>query len=234
MEATFRYVESIDSTNEYLKKHWAEFGPFAFLRAGFQSAGKGRGDHSWEAKKDENLLFSLLIKEPSVLEHVDMLVLRSALIVAKAIEGLGIEGVSIKWPNDIYVRDKKVCGILLEGRLPSFVVIGIGVNVNQTAFASYRTKATSLRNEVGENIDIDAFYAALTQGLLKAFETSENTKTLLEEFRKRDHLFLKRVSRRVGDHVVKGIAKGVDDSFSLLLEENGVITPVCSGEIKLE
>ena len=234
MEATFRYVASIDSTNEYLKKHWAEFGPFAFLRAGYQSAGKGRGDHSWEAKKDENLLFSLLIKEPRALEHVDMLVLRSALVLAKAIEGLSVQGVSIKWPNDIYVHDKKVCGILLEGRLPSFVVIGIGVNVNQTTFASYRTKATSLRNEVGENIDIDAFYGTLTQGLLKAFEAEEDMKTLLEEFRKRDYLFGKEVTRLVGDQVVEGIAKGVDDSFSLLLEENGVITPVCSGEITMK
>ena len=225
---------SLPSTNAYFKQHWTEFGPFAFVRADFQSKGKGREDRSWNASAGENLLFSMLIKKKSLFDHVGLLSLGAALAVTKALEAFGVVDVAIKWPNDVYVSGKKICGILLEGQLPEYAIVGIGVNINQKPFAGeYRHPPTSMALELGKEIDIDALYAEVRKNLLSLFgETRLDGKKMLEEFEAYDFLKGKTVSRMVNGTVLEGTACGVDEEYRLILKIGDKKTLVYSGEIQ--
>ena len=128
------------------------------MDASYQKKGKGRLGRKWEASKDEALMFSVLIKDKKLLQNAPILSLVAGSAVFKYLLQIGLENVSIKWPNDIYVNGKKICGILLESvshEKIDAVIIGIGLNVNQETFPEgfYRTP-TSIRLETGSREDL--------------------------------------------------------------------------------
>lgn len=152
------HFNEIDSTNTYLKENYRIYKNLSFVDASYQKKGKGRLGRSWEAKKDESLMFSVLIKDKKLLQNAPILSLVAGCAVFKFLQQIGLENVSIKWPNDIYVSGKKVCGILLESvshEKIDAVIIGIGLNVNQETFPEgfYRTP-TSIRLETGSRVDL--------------------------------------------------------------------------------
>lgn len=229
------YFPAIDSTNDYVKAHQDELADLAVVSADYQSKGKGRNERSWLAKAGENLLFSLLIKSPKTLRFGAKLSLVAAVIVAKTIEYFGLADVSLKWPNDVYIHGKKTCGILLEGQLPNFIVIGIGINVNQTEFlGEYRHQPTSLSLELGKDIDIAAFKERLFNNLYEAFCSLDSLKPYLLYFRKHDFLLGKMVYATLNDEQCWGLIRGVDDEFRILFEPEGSgnIYVLSSGEIQ--
>ena len=134
------YLESIDSTNNEIKRR-AVAGETEGLviSAGKQTAGRGRSGHQWEAPADISIATSLLLRPTVAIDHLSSLTLVAAVAVRRAIEELyGIE-TWIKWPNDVIIHGKKVCGILTEMSASEgkaeYVVVGIGVNVHQTSFS---------------------------------------------------------------------------------------------------
>ncbi|MBR6056472.1 MAG: biotin--[Bacilli bacterium] len=152
------HFNEIDSTNTYLKENYRIYKNLSFVDASYQSKGKGRLGRKWEASKDEALMFSVLIKDKKLLQNAPILSLVAGSAVFKFLEQIGLENVSIKWPNDIYVNGKKICGILLESvshEKIDAVIIGIGLNVNQETFPEgfYRTP-TSIRLETGSTMDL--------------------------------------------------------------------------------
>lgn len=226
---------AIDSTNDYVKAHHDELADLAVVSADYQSKGKGRNERSWLAKAGENLLFSLLVKNPEALRYGAKLSLVAAVIVAKTIESFGLADVSLKWPNDIYIHGKKTCGILLEGQLPNFIVIGIGININQAEFlGEYRHQPTSLSLELGKDIDIAAFKERLFNNLYEAFSSLDSLKPYLLYFRKHDFLLGKMVYATLNDEQCWGLIRGVDDEFRILFEPEGSgnIYVLSSGEIQ--
>ena len=229
------HFPAIDSTNDYVKANHDELDDLALVSADYQSKGKGRNERSWLAKAGENLLFSLLIKSPEALRFGAKLSLAASVIVAKTIESLGIPDVSLKWPNDVYIRGKKTCGILLEGQLPNFIVIGIGINVNQKEFlGEYRHQPTSLSLELGKDIDIASFKDGLFHNLYEAFSAPNSLKPYLLYFRKHDFLLGKMVYATLDDGQCHGLIRGVDDEFRILFEPEGSgnIYVLSSGEIQ--
>lgn len=223
---------SLPSSNTYLIEHWTEFGPFAFVRTDFQSAGKGRGDHTWSSAPGENLLFSMLIKNPDA-SKVGLYSLGAAVAVTLSLKELGLDGLTIKWPNDVYCGDKKICGILLQGSLPDYLVIGIGVNVNQKTFeGDYAHAPTSYYLEKGEEGDNDKLFDLICGYLVNYFDVAsiEGDK-LLREFRKRDYLYGKNIRRLDKGKTVSGVAIGVDEAFNLIVNEDGKRRLINSGEI---
>ena len=151
MDYHYLHFDEIDSTNHYLMNSYQLLDNFTFVSTDYQSKGKGRNDRVWESIKGLNLMFSILIKDSKLINEFNALSLMSAVEVAQVLESYGIDNVSIKWPNDVLVNDKKICGILLEGQLPEYVVIGIGLNVNQKEFPdNLRRPATSLVNELNK------------------------------------------------------------------------------------
>lgn len=152
------HFSEVDSTNTYLKDNYRIYKNLSFVDASYQSKGKGRLGRAWEANKDESLMFSVLIKDKKLLQNAPKLSLVAGVAVFKYLQQIGLKNVSIKWPNDIYVDGKKICGILLESVSHEKIdasIIGIGLNVNQETFPEgfYRTP-TSIRLETGSTMDL--------------------------------------------------------------------------------
>jgi BirA family biotin operon repressor/biotin-[acetyl-CoA-carboxylase] ligase len=143
--------DSIDSTNtcaRTMANAWAPEGTLVI--AEFQTAGRGRLGRPWNSNADQNLTFSVVLRPGKETESMNLLPLLAGIAVANAIREVTGQEPECKWPNDILINGKKVCGILLEGALSDngvdFVVAGIGMNVNQTEFpADLSASATSLR-----------------------------------------------------------------------------------------
>lgn len=156
---TGRYFKSIDSTNTFAKRfaETPESGT-ALIVAEEQTSGRGRLGREWLSASGMGLYFTLLIKpeiEPSRATLITQIV---AVAVAEAIETLTGLTVGIKWPNDLIINNKKVCGILTElsaeMTVVNYLAVGIGINVNQTVFPeAIEVKASSLARLCGHRID---------------------------------------------------------------------------------
>lgn len=148
-EPRFVWLDRVDSTNSYCMKIAAEGEPEGLAVAAFiQEQGRGQRGNSWESEEGKNLTFSLLLR-PNFLKVEQQFALSKAIVLSicdwLTINGLGA---CIKWPNDIYVGDRKICGILIENSFSSpsleVSVIGIGLNLNQSSFSKDIPNPTSM------------------------------------------------------------------------------------------
>ena len=168
------HIEETDSTNRWMKENGK--GEMVVV-ADYQTAGKGCGSNSWEAERGQNLLFSVML-HPKCLQAKNQFIITQVISVAlcKTLEKY-VEQVTIKWPNDIYVGDKKICGMLIENRLQGSTIkdsiIGIGLNVNQTTFKSDAPNPVSIRQLTGKETDLEE----LLQAFLRAFDVTYHSKT---------------------------------------------------------
>ena len=139
-------IEETDSTNRWLKAHGNESN--LCVVAEYQTAGKGCGTNSWESERGKNLTFSMLIHPTDIPASEQFRITEIVSVAICEVLEQYIGDVSIKWPNDIYVGERKICGILIENRLQGSVmkdsIIGIGLNVNQTVFVSDAPNPVSL------------------------------------------------------------------------------------------
>lgn len=229
------HFDSVDSTNKYLKDNYDKLDTFTFVSADYQSQGKGREDRIWNANKGENLLFSLLIKDEGIVEDGSFISLVTAVTISVLLEAYGLKKVKIKWPNDIYVNDKKIAGILLEGRMPHYLVVGVGVNVNQKEFdGEYRQTPTSMYLELNEETDINVFKKDVYETLMINLEHYSSAKEVfLRYFKKHDYLLNKKVSYAINNEIRFGKVKGVDKNFNIIIRDWHGRHHISSGEINL-
>ena len=144
------YYETLDSTNTQIGQmaiQGAEHG--TVVVADKQTAGKGRRGRVWESLSGENIYMSILLRPEINVNQAPMITLVMAYSVVKAIRKLGFTEAQIKWPNDIVISGKKVCGILTEMFTKDtgidYVVVGVGINVNTKGFSEeIKDTATSL------------------------------------------------------------------------------------------
>ena len=230
------YFEEIDSTNKYIKNHYLDLDNYTFVTTSYQTEGKGRNKRIWKSNKGENLLFSLLIKDKNLTQLGGYLSLVTSVSVAQVIERYGINNVSIKWPNDINVNDKKVCGILLEGQVPDYLAIGIGINVNQKVFdGEYHISPTSLALESGKNVNLNDFKRDLHENLIKNISNIVSLKqTFLNYFNSHNYLKNKIISFIYNNQELTGSVLSVSDDFSLLIDSNNGVIKVNSGEVHIK
>ena len=164
------YIARTNSTNSLMKEliangQW----PTAekYIYAGYQTAGRGQTGNGWESEEGKNLLCSILLPPAKNIYFLNI-------AVSVAIIRLLDEQITIKWPNDIYWKDKKLAGILLEnaiiGSEVTYVIAGIGLNVNQEKFVSDAPNPVSLKQITGKEYDIDQ----LMKDLYKAVTTVLN------------------------------------------------------------
>ena len=164
-EVKIQWQEEVDSTNSEVLRHIQELDNLTVVAAVHQTAGRGQRGNSWLAGKGENLTFSILAKfgdgtfGPLEASRQFDLTRRVTLGVSDYLDYKGI-GCSIKWPNDIYVRNKKICGMLIEnilgGAFLSASVIGIGLNVNQKEFPPQLVNPASMTMVTGKEYDLKA------------------------------------------------------------------------------
>ena len=227
------HFKEIDSTNNYLKNSYQLLDDFTFAVADFQSNGKGRNDRVWQSNSGENLMFSFLIKNKELLKNAEILSIVTAVEIASLIEKYDIDNVSIKWPNDVLVGDKKVCGILLEGQIPDYLVVGVGLNVNQKEFPEdLRRPATSLALEAKQNIDVEELKNKLFSNIVNNLSNLK-TDNYLDYFRRHNYLQNKRVRVVINNQTFIGEVVGIDDNFCLQVLSRDMLLHIDSGEIEI-
>lgn len=213
------HFKEIDSTNSYLKRNSESLENFTFVSTDYQNKGKGRENRIWYATKNENLLFSFIIKEKGLLEKYKSLSIGTATLVARFLEIYGLKNVMVKWPNDVYVNGKKICGILLEGNVSSYIVIGVGLNLNQIVFEdSYRVTPTSVTLETNKKVDIDDFKEKLFIFLYKHINQKLFEKNTLKFYKEHDYL----IGKKVTIDGINGIVNGIDDDFNLIVDNKAI------------
>ena len=218
------HIDETDSTNSWLRKRLAADERSAanlVVWAEYQTAGRGCGTNRWESERGENLTFSILIhpKELPAMQqfHISMAI---SLAICEAI-GQYIGDVSIKWPNDIYWRNGKIGGILIENTLKGSIImdsiIGVGLNVNQRVFKSDAPNPVSMWQICEHETDREA----LLKEILEAFERILDSK-IREQY-------LSKLYRRKGYHpyadkegaFMAEIVTVEDDGHLVLHDDNG-------------
>jgi len=156
------YLEETDSTNDFLRQYTpGEDENMTVVWTDFQRKGRGQGTNHWESEAGKNLTFSVLIHPHEVLAKDQYIIsMAVAETIHRYLSGVTDAAVSIKWPNDIYVGDFKIAGILIENSLSGEhirdCIIGIGLNVNQQHFVSDAPNPVSLCQLLGHEVDREA------------------------------------------------------------------------------
>ncbi|MGQ9572522.1 MAG: biotin--[acetyl-CoA-carboxylase] ligase [Dehalococcoidia bacterium] len=205
--------------------------------AGRQTAGRGRLGRSWVSPRGN--LYLTLILRPSP-EHLKTLVIIAALAVARAIERVAGLETNLKWPNDVLVGGRKICGILSESELVggrvSYVLVGIGVNVNVdvTTYPEIAALATSVMTEVGRAVSREALAAALINEFEALYLAAQAGEPVHQEWRARLGTLGKEVRVRFGEQVEEGLAEDVDAEGNLVLRRaDGSRVTIAAGDVTL-
>ena len=184
MDFKIIHIDETDSTNRWIREREADQTALCVV-AEYQTAGKGCGTNSWESERGKNLTFSLLI-HPEGISAKEQFFISEAVSVAicETLAPYIYNKVEIKWPNDIYVGDQKICGILIENRLQGTEIkdsiIGIGLNVNQREFKSDAPNPVSLYQLTGKETDRET----LLNSFLQAFDKALHNKTTCFVYKK--------------------------------------------------
>ena len=238
---TVHFARETDSTNLWIKrlaKEGASEGTLAL--AEFQSAGRGRLGRSWEVPEGTSVMMSILLRPKFEPQYAPTLTLVMGMAVAKAVKDLGFD-VSIKWPNDVVVSHKKICGILTEmgvrdGKI-DYAVIGVGINVNIKEFPEEMVdKATSLYLESGKEFDRSQIPGLVMEAFEKYYEKFAATcdlSGLKEEYESILANYNQPV-RVLAKEPYEGVARGITDGGELLVEKtDGTIVAVSAGEVSV-
>ena len=178
------HIDETDSTNHWLRsfvsKECRREGEnnSIVVMAEYQTAGKGCGTNTWESERGKNLTFSMLIHPEEIPANEQFRITQVASVaMCETLKQYGCKEVSIKWPNDIYVGDKKICGMLIEnclqGSMMKDCIIGIGLNVNQRTFRSDAPNPASIYQLMGRETDLEA----LLKAYLDAFDAAYHSNT---------------------------------------------------------
>ncbi len=225
---SFRYYDEIESTNVEAKELARAGAPEGtVVIAECQSAGRGRLGRRWTSPAGKGLLFSVILRPTLPMSRAHMLTVVSAVAAARGIESQTDASVRIKWPNDLFIGDRKAGGILLEVAgeqdVVEWVIVGIGINVN-TEYAELpvdlRRTAVSLKMATGEPVDRSELLARILLALETAYKEAQKHgfDRALSEFRQRDYLLKRSVSVQTRQGSVIGEATGIDNQGALLVQ----------------
>ncbi len=154
--AHIKWHETLDSTNRELRRHIESYDNLSIVAARTQTEGRGQGDHRWTSNAGENLTFSMLMRFGTGFIHARDEQVINDYVTPVLVSFLAREGVEawVKKPNDIWVKDKKIAGILIEnildGEYVSCSIIGIGLNLNQTEWPEELPNPVSLTQLTGK------------------------------------------------------------------------------------
>ena len=243
MGRQIRYFSRIDSTNQYAKRIAEEGAPDGTLIiADEQTAGKGRSGRTWVTPPAEAIAFTLLLRPKLSPDRISMVTLVMGLAVTNAVNSLYGVSAGIKWPNDVVIKGRKLCGILTEMsaevRQVNYIVIGVGINANLTSFPEeIREIATSLRLELSRDInraELIARVMAEFERLYAEFEAQGDLGAVMQEY---NELCLNAGSKvRVLDPngEYTGTSRGINSMGELLVEtEDGQMQEVYAGEVSV-
>jgi BirA family biotin operon repressor/biotin-[acetyl-CoA-carboxylase] ligase len=236
---------SLESTNTVLLSRGdLPIGKSDVCLAEYQSAGRGRRGRSWLAPPGASICLSLSWHFPEVPRDLGALSLVTGVCALRALKEHALEDIRLKWPNDLLLEGRKLGGILIELRAesagPTYVVIGIGINVALGAnllrqIAAAGTNATDLKSAglvaTSRNAIVASLVDSIVRGLME-FE-KQGLRAFIEEWRRADALRGQMVNVHAGEQVSRGLARGVDISGALLVETTQGLRKFVSGEVSV-
>ena len=233
-------MQEVDSTNRFLKEMKdCEEKTLTVAVADYQTAGKGQGTHTWESEAGKNLLFRMLVSPLWVPVSPQFLLSEAGALAIKSALDTYTDGITLKWPNDVYWNDQKISGTLIETSIDSKgikrCIFGIGININQLEFKSDAPNPVSLAQILGHEVDREV----VLQKIIEAFDR------YYELLRRADYqdvsgIYHLSLYRRKGYHWYEdadGKFEGAfveveDDGHLILHDKKGVIRSYAFGEIK--
>lgn len=234
------YKECVTSTNTLLKGLAASGVPDGFtLVAARQTSGRGRLGRGF-ASPEGGLYMSMLLYPGGDLRRTSTLTPCAAVAVCRAAERVCGVIPGIKWPNDLLLGDKKLCGILTEAssaRGRAYVVIGLGINVNTAPDdlpPELRDTAVSLCEATGRRFDIKTLAAAIIEeldGIYAAWK--QDTACVLDEYRRLCVSTGRAVTLICGDNQRRAYATGIDENYALIADVDGTEERITMGEVSL-
>ena len=220
------HIRETNSTNNYLKEllQTQNVDEGTVVWADFQSAGKGQRGNGWESEAGKNILFSIVLF-PGFIKAGEQFILSQivSLAVANCLQEY-TEGISIKWPNDIYWNEKKICGILLENTILEdnigHSVAGIGININQENFRSDAPNPVSLKQITNRDYNLEEILKTLVDNINVYYQQIKIGKTdsLIKQYK--ESLFRKDGYHLYNDGISNFLARiqDVDSSGILILK----------------
>lgn len=230
----------IDSTNQYLLDRLSELQSGDACVAEYQQAGRGRRGRKWFSPFGSNLYLSMywrLEQGPVAAIGLSLVI---GIVIAEVLQSLGADKVRVKWPNDLYLQDRKLSGILVEltGKTgdAAQIVSGAGINLMMRRVESDVVNQGWISlQEAGISIDRNTLAACLIKELRAGFKLFENEglAPYLTRWEKLDNFINRPVKLIIGDKEIFGISRGIDAQGALLLEQDGMVKPWIGGEISL-
>lgn len=240
--ADVRVALSVDSTNRRLLEAARAGAPGAsVLAAEHQSGGRGRRGRRWSSPFGHNLYLSLLWRCARLEAPVAAASIAAGVAAARALEGMGLRGVGLKWPNDLHAGAGKLAGILLEmggePAGPCHLVVGVGVNVNMTRATAPPIDQpwTSLRELCGEPLDRSRLAGALVTELVLALEAfaHQGLAAVLGDWERLDLTRGRSLGVHTAAGVVEGTGRGIDESGALRVATAAGLRVFHSGEVSV-
>ncbi|RKY35385.1 MAG: biotin--[acetyl-CoA-carboxylase] ligase [Candidatus Omnitrophota bacterium] len=235
---TYDSVESTNTIASQIAEQGAQEGTVVIARE--QTAGKGRLGRKWISCKDKGIYLSLVLRPKFKTDKLGLITLMSAVSIVQSIRKVCKLPALIKWPNDIFIKGKKVCGILSEICIKNnqieFVVLGIGINVN-TEIKDLPKTACSLKSEAGAQVNQSDFLKHLLFDLeIYYFMLKKNKFALIIEQWKRFSLTLgSYVKIQTGSRTIEGKAINIAENGALIVlnQHTGVQEYILSGDLVL-
>jgi len=233
-------LKEVDSTNRFLKQLDSyDEDALTIAVADFQTAGKGQGSHTWEGEAGKNLLFSMMVCPHWVPVRQQFLLSEAGALAVKDALDTYTDGITLKWPNDVYWNDKKISGTLIETSVDSKgikrCIFGIGLNINQEVFMSDAPNPVSLCQIVGHEVDREEVLGKIIESFKKYYELLRRS-----DYMDVSGIYYLSLYRRKGFHWYEdkdGKFEGAfveveDDGHLILHDKQGVIRSYAFGEVK--
>lgn len=219
-------LDTVSSTNDYIKNNIDTLEDGCFVIAQQQTCGRGRHNNSWVSPLG-NLYCSYLVKGNYDRENIFEFHTTTSIAIIKTLERFSLSGL-IKFPNDIIVNSKKIAGILIETigyEKIDYVIIGIGINLNQRDFFDLSSKATSISKEVGGDVNIESFIDVLLAGI----NNTKANETTFSEYLNKSIV----INRKITYNGNESIIKQIKPNGKLVLENSNILFEVNYNEISL-
>lgn len=233
------HFESLDSTNDYIKNNYLKLKDKDIIIAEEQTKGRGRTNRYWHSKKGEGIWMSIYLKPDILPFKAPIITQLTGASIIKALDNLGVK-TTIKWPNDIFLNDKKICGILTEMKLEvsdlEYIIVGIGMNVNSLDFDDeIKDIATSIKKEGFDISRVD-----IIREILKEFEIfyldyiKNENKNFMDICKEKSNIVGNNIFIIKNNERIK--AKAIDlnkDGNLIVLKEDNKKEELFSGEVSI-
>ncbi|MFL5740919.1 MAG: biotin--[acetyl-CoA-carboxylase] ligase [Flavisolibacter sp.] len=235
----FIELPTVDSTNNYamglVRAAMAQHGTAVFAHE--QTRGKGQRNRQWASQKDQNIALSLILETGSLpSSQLFILSMAVALAVWRFFNRYVAKDIKIKWPNDLYWRDRKAAGILIEnlwqGGAWNFAIAGIGININQTSFAELSSKAVSLKQILNQEFDTVALAKQVCEEMNKSFSLLlKDPSEIISSYSSKLYKLEEEVRLKKDNRIFQARVRGVN-TMGQLMVEHGVEEVFNVGEVE--